>query len=179
MLCAACGMLAPQPAIDPVPPALEVQSPNHWTTREVPRLDFEQILIRCLLTSGGKGEAAFEDKQVSNSLAVNKGVSSFPYASLGTWEGRHQSHIFAFICMCILTSWPGGSESREISQALHWPYPFQKPSVLPLRPTCQNRQQNDLAMLLVNLRESWISVAPSKGRSDAEKKTQATPLPGD
>ena len=72
MLYAACGVLAPQPGIEPVPPALEVQSPNHWTSREVPRLEFEQILIRSLLTSGGKGKAAFEDKQVSNSLSISK-----------------------------------------------------------------------------------------------------------
>jgi len=35
-------------------------------------LEFEQILIRSLLTSGGKGKAAFEDKQVSNSLSISK-----------------------------------------------------------------------------------------------------------
>ena len=33
---AACEILAPQPGIEPEPPALEVQSLNHWTTREVP-----------------------------------------------------------------------------------------------------------------------------------------------
>ena len=32
----ACGILVPQPEIEPIPPALEVQSLNHWTTREVP-----------------------------------------------------------------------------------------------------------------------------------------------
>ena len=72
MLCVACGVLAPQPGVEPMPPALEVQSPNHWTTREVPGLDFEQILIRSLLTSGEKGKAVFEDKQVSNSLSISK-----------------------------------------------------------------------------------------------------------
>ena len=30
----ACGILVPQPRIKPRPPAVEVQSPNHWTTRE-------------------------------------------------------------------------------------------------------------------------------------------------
>ena len=34
----ACGILVPQPGIEPVPPALEAQSLNHWTTREVPRV---------------------------------------------------------------------------------------------------------------------------------------------
>ena len=30
------GILALQPGIEPVPPALEVRSLNHWTAREVP-----------------------------------------------------------------------------------------------------------------------------------------------
>ena len=33
---AACGILAPQPGIEPTPAALEAQSLHHWTTREVP-----------------------------------------------------------------------------------------------------------------------------------------------
>ena len=33
---AACGILVPWPGIKPVPPALEAQSLNHWTAREVP-----------------------------------------------------------------------------------------------------------------------------------------------
>ena len=32
----ACGILVPQPGMEPVPPAAEAQSPNHWTAREVP-----------------------------------------------------------------------------------------------------------------------------------------------
>ena len=30
-----CGILVPQPGIEPMPPALEVLSLNHWTSREV------------------------------------------------------------------------------------------------------------------------------------------------
>ena len=33
--CEACGILAPQPGIEPAPPALE-GGLNHWTAREVP-----------------------------------------------------------------------------------------------------------------------------------------------
>ena len=33
---AACGILVPQPGIAPAPAALEAQSLNHWTVREVP-----------------------------------------------------------------------------------------------------------------------------------------------
>ena len=31
-----CGTLVLQPGIEPVPPAVEAQSLNHWTAREVP-----------------------------------------------------------------------------------------------------------------------------------------------
>ena len=34
----ACGILVPQPGIKPVPLAMEAQSLNHWTTREVPEI---------------------------------------------------------------------------------------------------------------------------------------------
>ena len=34
----ACGILVPQTGIEPVPPAMEVRSPNHWTTGKVPFL---------------------------------------------------------------------------------------------------------------------------------------------
>ena len=36
--CEACGILVLWPGIEPRPPALEAQSPNHWTTWEVPHL---------------------------------------------------------------------------------------------------------------------------------------------
>ena len=32
----ACAMLIPQPGIEPMPLAVKVQGPNHWTTREFP-----------------------------------------------------------------------------------------------------------------------------------------------
>ena len=35
--CRACGTLVPQPGIEPVPPALQAWSLNHWTAREVPQ----------------------------------------------------------------------------------------------------------------------------------------------
>ena len=40
-----CGMqdLVPRPGIEPGSPALGVQSPNHWTTREVPNVFFIQL----------------------------------------------------------------------------------------------------------------------------------------
>ena len=38
---AACGILVPQPGIEPTSPALEARNLNHWTAREVPNLDFK------------------------------------------------------------------------------------------------------------------------------------------
>ena len=39
----ACGILVPQPGIEPIPSAVEAeaQSLNQWTTREVLKLSFE------------------------------------------------------------------------------------------------------------------------------------------
>ena len=37
---AACRILVPWPGIEPVPPAVEAWSLNHWASREVPELDF-------------------------------------------------------------------------------------------------------------------------------------------
>ena len=36
----ACGILVPLPRIEPLTPAVEAQTRNHWTTREVPKDDF-------------------------------------------------------------------------------------------------------------------------------------------
>ena len=44
----ACGILVPGPGIKPATPALEVQSLNHWTTREVPLnpgSNFKMLLV--------------------------------------------------------------------------------------------------------------------------------------
>ena len=37
------GILVPQPGIEPTPPAVEAQSLNHWTTREVPVIQLLKI----------------------------------------------------------------------------------------------------------------------------------------
>ena len=39
-----CRILVPQPGIEPMPPAVEAQSPDHWTATEVTR---EQPLLHC------------------------------------------------------------------------------------------------------------------------------------
>ena len=52
----ACGILVSQPGIQPVAPAVEAQSPNHWTTREVPSIKcffFGLCLLMSLISSRG------------------------------------------------------------------------------------------------------------------------------
>ena len=39
------GILAPQPGIETTSPLVEAQSPNHWTTREVPLNTFIESII--------------------------------------------------------------------------------------------------------------------------------------
>ena len=36
----ACGILVPQPGIEPRPSAVRARSPNHWITREFPNNEF-------------------------------------------------------------------------------------------------------------------------------------------
>ena len=45
----ACGILAPQPGIEPRPSAVKVWSPNHWTARKFP-----SKLLLCLFYKWGK-----------------------------------------------------------------------------------------------------------------------------
>ena len=45
----ACGILVPQSWIKPMPPAMRVQSLNHWTTKEVPREDIIFVLFALVL----------------------------------------------------------------------------------------------------------------------------------
>ena len=46
--CTACETLDPQAGIEPVPSALEVQSLNHWTTRDISRKWNTLVLILLL-----------------------------------------------------------------------------------------------------------------------------------
>ena len=53
---ASCGILVPQPGIEPSPLALEVQSLNHQTTREDPEIYFLKrvwVVGKCLDGEGG------------------------------------------------------------------------------------------------------------------------------
>ena len=43
--CMACGISVPPPGIEPRPLAVKVPSPNHWTSREFPKEQFQQYII--------------------------------------------------------------------------------------------------------------------------------------
>ena len=40
-----CGILVPQPETEPLPPAMEAWSPNHWTAREFPEDGIFMMLV--------------------------------------------------------------------------------------------------------------------------------------
>ena len=43
---AACGILVPQPGIEPMPPAMEGWILNHWTAREVPSTHLSSEMMK-------------------------------------------------------------------------------------------------------------------------------------
>ena len=45
--CTACGISVPRPGIEPMPPAVEARSLNHWTTREVLPAPFVEETVLC------------------------------------------------------------------------------------------------------------------------------------
>ena len=43
----ACGILVPRPGTKYIPSAVKLQNPNHWTTREFPKLNFPFSFYLC------------------------------------------------------------------------------------------------------------------------------------
>ena len=70
----ACGILVPWPAIEPGPMAVKVQSPNHWTTRELPgRGQFKSnfhTFQRPIITCWWKLSNSLSMKRVENFLGA-------------------------------------------------------------------------------------------------------------
>ena len=64
----ACRILVPRPGTEPVPPAVEAQSLNHWTTREVPSR---------VLTTGPPGKCRPSSLKAEFSLAGGRGSQRF------------------------------------------------------------------------------------------------------
>ena len=60
LCCTVCGILVPRPGIKPMPPALEVQSLYHRTTREVPRRTVKNNYV-CVVFTGCHVHSGFCD----------------------------------------------------------------------------------------------------------------------
>ena len=69
-----CGILAPRPGIEPVSLALEPQSLNHWTDREVPRHSFNGWTHRLVRTYGTQRTVLRE--HLKSSLALPKTIQA-------------------------------------------------------------------------------------------------------
>ena len=95
--CTACGILVPQPEMEPLLPAVDMQSSNHQTTREFPIIIILQIrkqgpewLSNLLKVRVGKWQ-----RQTSKPIAV---ISRSPpslealYISTSFWDGVSGSH---------------------------------------------------------------------------------------
>ena len=72
----ACGILVPQPGIEPVPSAVKVQGPNHWTVREFPlvcvfNLEFIQQFLQQVELKAGLGSCS------ACATLLHKGRDSF------------------------------------------------------------------------------------------------------
>ena len=81
----ACGILVPSPGIELVPPALEVCSLNHWSTRKVPPKyifihEFLNILLQAMGFPGGS-----EDKE---SICNAGDLGLIPVTGRSTAEGN-------------------------------------------------------------------------------------------
>ena len=67
----ACGILVPQPGIEPVPPAAEARSLNHWTAREFSK---NEILLFATPWMGLGGIMLSEISQTGTSLVATVGL---------------------------------------------------------------------------------------------------------
>ena len=108
----ACGILVPQPGIEPMPSAMETQSPNHWTAREFVRSIQNKI--------GLDGKAS----------ACNVGdPGSIP--GLGRSPGEGNGNPLQILlpgkfhgCRSLVGYSPGGCKESETTKRLHFHFSF-------------------------------------------------------
>ena len=78
--------LVPRPEIEPGPPALGVQSPGHWTSREVPQLFFMQRSdkrVQTVKAAGAKALAFFiSPHHLPFSLSLPEGFENWTWVCL-------------------------------------------------------------------------------------------------
>ena len=81
---AACGILVPWPGIEPGAPEVEVWNPNHWTTREFPRmyiLKVEQTGLTDVFY------VRLERKRVGKDVSWTAGMMELPFPEWETTAG--------------------------------------------------------------------------------------------
>ena len=118
-----CRILVPQPGIEPMPPAVELQSPNHWIVREVQgcvKVDGTclktSVAVRCLLCSS--------DKNMSFSRVLElRGFVFALFSSLSLiclkrppgrgWLPFYYCH-FCLSCLCSLRAVRGRQEREGV-----------------------------------------------------------------
>ena len=78
----ACGILVPQPGIEPMLPAMKVQSLNHWTTREVP--------LVCCVHLHGDFPGGASGKEPSRQRRRHKRCGFVPWVEKIPWRRAWQ-----------------------------------------------------------------------------------------
>ena len=73
----ACGVLVPQPGIEPVPPAVAVWSLHHWTSKEVP--------LKTHISIGSKQTEKTRQLQTQTTFHVKK-ITESKAKSLEEWS---------------------------------------------------------------------------------------------
>ena len=111
----ACGILRPQPEIEPTPPALEAWSLNPWTTREVPfGVSVNQSLSRVRLFVIPWTTACQASLSSSNSWSLLKFMS---IELVMLFNHLILYHPFSFC----LQSFPGMESLPESALCITWP----------------------------------------------------------
>ena len=96
--CGACGILVPQPVIEPVSPTVEAQSLNRWTTGNSLWKDSVLGLRCCMRAFSSCGEQGLFFIAVCGPLAT---VASHCRAqALGTWAQQLQCMVFSCPTAC-------------------------------------------------------------------------------
>ena len=135
-----CGILVPWPGIEPVPPAVEVQSLSHWTAREVPHLcTFLTLLSMFLhLVSSGCREQEYSCHMFFKTL---------PFLRSGMSQALHSGtylQCFSPLCCAVFLLGTLGWASDRLTCFLCWSLSFSAtcsvpswvPSLLPFTFSC-------------------------------------------
>ena len=82
--CRTHGILVPRPGIEPVPPAVKVQSCSYWNTREVQSHFFKSILLRLGLPWW------LSDKEATCQCMRHRRQGSNPWVGKIPWRRKRQ-----------------------------------------------------------------------------------------